>query len=82
MQFETEALLVQFAQARDIAADAKVKYQRRPIVKAAGGQQYPSPYFKIWNESTQNMVRLARLLRASGAEPESLEDELAALTGA
>jgi hypothetical protein len=49
------------------------------MIRSKRGGDRISPWFRIWNESTQNLVRLARLLGPFKGKNRSLDEELSEL---
>jgi hypothetical protein len=76
--FEVATLIAQYRDAVALAARAKAEMDSAKSVSTPKFREA----LRLWDTATQNAIRLARNLRLAGAEPQSLEDELAALTGA
>jgi hypothetical protein len=76
--FDTTSLNAQYRDAVALAARAKIVMDES---RSLTSERFKAA-LKLWDTSTQNAIRLSRNLRLAGVEPQSLEDELAALTGA
>jgi hypothetical protein len=74
IQLEYEAAIA-------IATRARVEFLKRPMIRSKRGGDRTSPWFRIWNESEQNVVRLARLLGPPKGKSRSLDEELSELLG-
>jgi hypothetical protein len=71
----------QYRHAIEIANRAHEAFLDDALVATKRGHETLSPWFKVWSEATQNVVRLARLMQARGTVGPSLDAELDELLG-
>jgi hypothetical protein len=65
----------QYANAVELATTAYDHFTAEPMVDSKRGGPRLSPWWKVYNEATMNVARLARLRHAAGLdqEPDTLE---------